>query len=531
MKMMKLWMLVVVATIASACSKQDDAGFEGAATKTVQFIATDAAGRTAFGDPTEGGDYPVLWQDGDQIKINANFAIADDEETKLMVLNNGTSPNITLIDGGTSATFSLNMGNYTADSYIFYAVCHKDAWVHSGGVSENTETGEKTKIRMEIPGTQTPVSRSCDPKAQVLFAKSAEVTDLSTPIDLHFKHVTAYGCMTLKHVPEAFTSVEISAEENLSYRCYYDTAADEVTFSSTDKKDATIKTNKSDRIILNTSSNEVWFAMIPTDLSGKEMTIKLTTANGDTYTKTITFANGDGNFQAGRIAKFAVNFADVAKDAEPFELYEVYKENGVAQGIVFWVSDNGQEAKIVSLDRSNPCQWANDISISMDCTSTDDGDSNTAKIGEGLQTNAGLISDPYTFCTQKGAGWYWPARFELREIAAAYHGVTSWANVTKGKTLSDLPEKERMAQIEFDKLLIQNGGVALNTLADGEAGGDASDDDLTANGCRYWSSTENSTSKAVQLCFGKVAENNSTKTGGTTGSTLIYTRAIKKVNR
>ena len=52
MKMMKLWMLVAVAAMASACSKQDTEGFEGAtAAKTIEFVATDAGGRTIFGEP------------------------------------------------------------------------------------------------------------------------------------------------------------------------------------------------------------------------------------------------------------------------------------------------------------------------------------------------------------------------------------------------------------------------------------------------------------------------------------------------
>lgn len=340
MKMMKLWMLIVVAAMASACSKQDAEEFNPAdnTLKTIQFTATGVGGgRTAFGDyDSTNNTYPTLWQEGDRVKINANFATTDG--TKIMVLNNGDSPVVTPIDGGTSAAFSLTMNDlngtlYEAEEYTFYAACYPDTWMHSGGATDG-------KIRMAIPGTQTPAVGSCDPKAQALFAKSATVTDLSQPIALNFKHATAYGCMTLKNVPEAFTSVVISTDAIISYRCYYDFNAnegEEISFSSSDQKASTIQDKKSNMITLNTSLNEVWFAMIPADLSGKALTIRVNLNDGSYYEKTITFANGDGNFESGKIAKFSVNFADVAKvvPAEPFQLLEVYKENDVAQGVVF----------------------------------------------------------------------------------------------------------------------------------------------------------------------------------------------------
>ena len=323
--------------------------------------------------------------------------------------------------------------------------------------------------------------------------------------------MAAYGCITLNKMPESVIAVELSSSENIAGRFFYEIETGEISFN---------KSGLSQSITVTNFSNKVWFGMIPTDLSGKELTIKLTTANGDTYTKTITFANGDGNFQAGRIAKFSVNFADVEKDPEPFKLLEVYKENGVAQGIVFWVSDDGQTAKIVSLDRLGKAAWASANTSSDDTKKfgamSDDvgGAVNTETIGKFLADPDYLTitSAPYDYVIGKGAGWYWPTRAELQALAAAYNGKSTYNEVTKGKNVSELPEAEREAQQRFDALLIDNGGVALCVSNTGDS---------------YWSSLASST-KAWHV---KLGHSTSSSTSNSQTWTGAYTRAIKVVTR
>lgn len=535
MKMMKLWMLVVVATIASACSKQDDAGFEGAATKTVQFIANDAAGRTIFGEPEE-GVYPVLWQEGDQIKVNLNLDIKE-SGTGRVVLGGG-SPTVTPCNGGAEATFGLKLTGEDGAAYeneaeyTFYAISPASMWSHS-----NDAESSKNLFRLEIPAEQAMQvmpngGRSCAAQAQVLYGKSEPITKLSAPVALAFKHVAAYGCITLKHMPESVIAVELSSSENIAGRFFYEIGEGEISFN---------KSGLSQSITVTNFSNEVWFGMIPTDLSGKELTIKLTTANGDTYTKTITFANGDGNFQAGRIAKFAVNFAEVEKDVvvEPFELYEVYKENGVAQGVVFWVSEDGQTAKIVHLNRTQEkIMWSKDqAKVGLYGTDTyPDGLANTGKLREHYKddlTKCPMLGYLNTL-NANGDTWYWPSIKELQALNLAYEGVTetmTWDELTAARqNPSALPDARRTAQIAFDKLLIENGGVAMNTRADGPAGGEVGNEEDTAKGgCSYWASSESKDgTKGNAMRFGSAYVDGKAKN---TENSYYYGRAVKVVTK
>lgn len=530
MKMMKIWMLVVVATIASACSKQDEAGFEGAATKTVQFIATDAAGRTIFGEPEE-GTYPVLWQEGDQVKVNLNLDIKDTGTGRITLLNGDSSPKVTPSYDRKSATFTVNEPA-ESDAYTFYSISPSNAWQHSGDKAESPNL-----FRLQMPVEQSSGETSCDPKAQLLYAKSETTTDLSAPIALNFKHVAAYGCMTLNNAPADIKTVTLTAESNISYRCWYNIESGAITFSNTDISSAA--TSGAKTLVITPASNNVWFALIPTDLSGKKLTIKLTLENGDTYTKTITFANGDGNFQAGCIAKFSVNFADVAKDPEPFELYEVYKENGVAQGIVFWVSTDGHKAKIVHLNRTQEkIKWSTDqAKVGLYGTDTyPEGLDNTGKLREHYKddlTKCPMLGYLNTL-NANGDTWYWPSIKELQALNLAYEGVTetmTWDELTAArKTPSALPDARRNAQIAFDKLLIENGGVAMNTRADEPAGGEAgNEEDATKGGCSYWASSEsNDGTKGNAMRFGSAYVDNKAKN---TENSYYYGRAVKVVTK
>lgn len=65
MNNIKFWMVMVVATILSACTNQDlDNLFENTTeenTATVEFYTTEINSRTAFGEANNDGSYPTLW--------------------------------------------------------------------------------------------------------------------------------------------------------------------------------------------------------------------------------------------------------------------------------------------------------------------------------------------------------------------------------------------------------------------------------------------------------------------------------------
>lgn len=191
-----------------------------------------------------------------------------------------------------------------------------------------------------------------------------------------------------------------------------------------------------------------------------------------------------------------------------------YEEDGTVVGIVFWVSDDGQSAKIVSLDRIEAIAWASSGSTAsttlLGATSTSDGAANTAILKE----SAEAASIPMlAFCEAHGEGWYWPAIDELTALFEAYNG-TSYADATFEQPVK-INETEKAARAAFDKLLTDNGGTALNTAAENN------------NGDAYIASTEASATNCNYFRFGKrYNEESATKSG-----TTRHGRCVKLIGK
>ena len=514
MKMMKLWMLVVVATIASACSKQDDAGFEGAATKTVQFIATDAAGRTIFGEPEE-GVYPVLWEADDQIKVNLNLDIKESGSGRVVL--GGGSPTVTPCNGGAEATFGLtltgeNDAAYEDEAeYTFYAISPTSKWSHSNDK-------EAKLFRLEIPAEQAMPDGggSCAPQAQLLYGKSDTYAEVPELVALRFKHVAAYGCLTLKNVPGTVKSVTLSADALISYRFFYNIDNAEITFSATDQKEDTITSKGSKTVtVTNVVDNEVWFSMIPTDLSASGLTVEVTMEDDETLVKKVNFKEGHGNFRAGRVAKFSVDFAVLD---EPFKVGDIYYENGKAVGVVFAISDGGLKAQVVSLKRFGPTAWSTGEAARLgdrDYGSKTTGAQFTESIRETDAAKNGELPI-LNFCDELGDGWYWPGLVELKALMTEYHGKTDYTQTTKAVP-SSLPADERNAQIAWEKIFADNGGDPLNSQ------------DPSASGDSYWCVQQNSAgTNGYYVRFGKPCSDNNAHA---VKSGERYGRAVKDITK
>jgi len=214
----------------------------------------------------------------------------------------------------------------------------------------------------------------------------------------------------------------------------------------------------------------------------------------------------------GGSASATITVAQRPSSVEAFKIGDVYKEKDKAVGVVFWVSEDGMSAKIVSMTRLASGVWAKDGSTSatsyvVASPSDTDGQANWNVI----KSCADKANIPgVAFIEGLGEGWYWPSIKELQALQSAYHGGT-----VTGKTLPNaLPEAQRNAQIAFDKALTDNGGVALNELADDQAGES------------YFSSTESSVATKVKYVrFGSASNDN----GGKTGSRFV--RGIKVVTK
>lgn len=208
-------------------------------------------------------------------------------------------------------------------------------------------------------------------------------------------------------------------------------------------------------------------------------------------------------------------------EPEPEPLYkvrDVWYNGGVAAGVVFWVAEDGQSALVVSLDRTaTTVAWSTDGSHVIG-TGQSDGAVNTAL----CRASEEAASIPaLAFCDAHGEGWYWPSMDEMTMLFEAYNG-TSLADATFANP-SAIKDEEKAARAAFDKVLVDNGGTALNTASENNAGD------------QYWTSTEQYDEKtgkayASSFRFGKPYASTGADQMGKTNSSKRYVRCVRLVS-
>ena len=494
---MKLWMLIAVVAIASACSKQDlEPASENENTTTVEFVADEVAGRTVFGEP-DGTTYPTLWEEDDNVSVWVN------SQTRKKVT-------VTPLDEGKRASIKAALTDDGTGSYTVHMVYPGDAYVWGSANGKNAH--------IVIQAVQESTASSCDPSAQILAANTdtLEGSSLEEAFagngTLQFRHLTAYGCLALKNLPAAETikTVVVTADEFLVGRLVYAFEGTTSTFTYHSNAE-----NHSKSISISIADpSKVWFALYPCDLSGKQLTIRAVREDECYYEKTITFTQG-GNFQAGRIAKFGVDFSGVAlSEAETDSKYVPYKENGQVVGIRYWVSDDGKTAKVISLQRTEATPWCvvketgavpSPIPHTQATDSSADRMINWTTLTSWVEVNSDYSLPIYDFCKSLGEGWIWTCEQDLRDIRKIYAADAE----------------------ALDQALTSNGGVALNAN---------SSDDGDTTGDRYWSSREYTSTSAgnaskvgvnahwVRMDTGTESRNNANK------KNKYFGRAIKEIS-
>ncbi len=482
---MKLTLPIAAIFAFIACNKENRTGLDvndGA----IHFVAADEITKTHFGDK-QGDKYPTYWTGNESVAVALNYAAA-------------ASGAVEASEDFKSASFTAALKDDASGSYSFCAVSPLAAFKDMSATNK--------RILLDIPAEQTPMTNSCDEAAQIIAAYTEPVASFPSEVSLSFKHLSAYGLMSVKNLDDKalVSSIKLTSSVPISSRVYWFPEEGRIQMHS----------SKSENYInLTTSSvDDVWFAIAPVDLSNTTMTIDVTTDKG-VFSKEVTFPEGR-TLVSGHIAQMSFDFSGVSPDVEnepvePIELYEVWKENDKAVGVVFWVAEGGKSAKIVSLNRtSTTIAWSTVGEEYLGAGSKSDGAANTAALKQSSQANNIPMLD---FCESLGEGWYWPATQELQTVFEAYNG-TSFDNATNAVP-ANITAEEKASRAKFDALLTANGGTIMNEAGD------------SANGDGYWASQENSATEACYIRFGKRSYG---KDGVKTKETR-YGRCVKIVTR
>lgn len=283
-----IFAFAVAATAFASCVKEENAPvIENSEVKTVQFFANPIETKTEFGTPVE-NVYPTLWSEGDKVKILVNLE---------SVKNTEKTTDIVCSDDFKSARFEIELADPNTESYTFYSISPSVALL-----SKTTE-----KLYVTIPKTQTPLATSVDKTAQLLYAVSETTETMPTSVELAYHHLTAYGKFSLANLAaDSVLSIKLEADFDIAGNWdYFVEDGSFVVRSDKGSKSITLTT---------TSTTDIWFACAPVDVTGKTMTLTVTTEKGD-FVKELKFSDDkEFKFKAGKIAKFTVDMEGVEVD-------------------------------------------------------------------------------------------------------------------------------------------------------------------------------------------------------------------------
>lgn len=358
MKMFKSLMLIAAAAMAfTGCSNDEFDSTSASKKQTIAFSSVIT--RTAFGE-ADGNTYPTLWTGNEKIRIGLNNNA-----------NNGTSKEATITtEDNVKATWTAEITDDESGEYTLYALCP--------AVAMNSTRADGWSVK--IPETQTPSENSCDEAAQILVAKSETYTEFPSSVEMHFKHFTAYGKLTLKNLnlgDAKVQNISLTAEANIVGRFNYTFATDAIAENSASAT-LTINTDKTE---------DVWFAIRPCDLATSALKVVVTTDKG-TFTKEVEVPE-DYAFKAGVIAKMTINMEGIALEGPDYWTLVTNADELTAGDLVIIAAKDYNVAMSTTQNSNNRGQAG--ISKSDDKT--------TATIGEGVQiftvedgVNAGTLA-------------------------------------------------------------------------------------------------------------------------------------------
>jgi len=340
---MKKYLPFLCLILAVSCTKSIE---NTAGAHTVSFTAETPMPKASFGKIDQ-GKYPTLWTNSDK--------------TLKMSLN-GKEPldaAITASADGKTAAFSASFDNPGSAPYIFYALSPSSAF----------KSISSSSWSYTIPSIQTPSASSPDEKALIISATSETYQKMPDQVSMKFKHLCAYGKISLKNLNLGEGKVQSVV------------LTSDVAFVSDSK---TLKINTS-------ATSDIWFACSPVDMAGHTLTINAVTSVG-CFIRSITMPS-TATFKTGVVATFSINMAGI----DPIVQYELLTDISSL--------DDGDQVLIATRTKS---AVAGDITSdnyleSISCSFEDDDKTVIGELPEGaVEFTANKSGSYWTFSNPDG---------------------------------------------------------------------------------------------------------------------------------
>lgn len=316
MKKKVVLMALIPALAVMSCTRGKEAE-SSVPTVPLDFKVSFADTKAVFGEESD-EYFPVSWGTSDKMKLVVNNSVLDGEFS-------------TDSDGNFSATVP------EANSYKFGVLYPAEGFKsYSSGSGFNTV----------IPPYQKCTENSPDPLAIVLAA----YTDISemplpSPISLHFNHLSAYLHFKITNLSEiakvgssiksvTVTHMGTGEDDYLADRVYFK-------YDVSKKQWEKNKNSMTRSVIVETASTEsIWCAISPVNLQEQTLRFTVTTENGYSYSKDVTFGSQDKfNLKSGQVATFTVNMNKSGKEAtlDDLEEYELLMQDNLQEGDVILI--------------------------------------------------------------------------------------------------------------------------------------------------------------------------------------------------
>ena len=373
-----LGLTAVAAMCLFSCNKENVTPSES--TQTITFTALTPDTKTHFGEKTSTA-YPTLWTGNEQVAVS---------------YNGGAKTTANVSGSGKSASISAEtVVDRNAAEHKFMLASPADAI---------TKFGSDGDIYFTIPSVQTPGEGTCDEAAQIIYATaSCTAEQLNSNISLTFKHLTAYGNMSVV-LPEGAGKVEqielMTAATGLTGSYGYGSLG---LMEDVKKDELTILTDK---------TTGIFFACAPADLNGKKLVVTVTTEKG-VYEKDIDLTGKNLSFKAGKVSKFTVTgFKMKALVTESWNLVTDASTLKVGDELVIASNEKGVVAGNI----------INDYLSEVTSTFSDDM-STIAELGQGAVVfTLGGEADAWTLSNSEGKLLVCTA---VKKVAWA-NGTTTW---------------------------------------------------------------------------------------------------------
>ena len=434
----------------------------------------------------------VLWMDGDQIGMYVAESSSDNDlKRKAVFTTNLDTPSAQADFGRTS---DLKTGKVNGQYLAVYPASAVAKW--------NTSTEDENPFcYVNVPAQQTATMGSWDKNAAVLAATSETK-------DFVFRHVVSYLRFEVNEQTGDFVSVRLSSvnKEKLSGQ------QAGVRYLTSDKLVVIPDESSTDYVVLRSPENiafedgAYYMSFMPGEFS-EGLSLVFTNADGLVAEKTIsslTLSAGDV-LDLGGVGELEFKEPSGA----PVKLVKgaVYVENGVNQGVVYYVDpDNPYKGKVVSAV-SEEMLWSEGLIWTDKIQSTTDGLANYEQFNSSsVYTDRKEEFYALKYCEglreTLGGNWYLPAPGELQTLFNVYYGL-SISSLKAGKDYRS--ENGALdAKREFDEGLKSLGEMDRATL-DGDANGDGVSDNAgfgNENGVAYWTSKINTGGPVQYVNFG-----------------------------